>query len=64
MRAFWITPAALPGQHISESRTEIVDPYVLLLFLSALTATALGLAALLARRPPAPSPNGPGRARA
>jgi hypothetical protein len=45
-----ITPAALPGQHISESRAEIVDPYVLIMFLSAVTATALGLAALVTRR--------------
>lgn len=46
-----ITPAALPGQHISESRVEIVDPYVLILILSAVAATALGLAAVLTRRP-------------
>ncbi|MCU7729056.1 hypothetical protein ODJ79_35535 [Actinoplanes sp. KI2] len=48
-----ITPAALPGQHISESRIEIVDPYVLILFLSAIAATALALAAVLTRRPAA-----------
>jgi hypothetical protein len=46
-----ITPGALPGQHISESRIEIVDPYVLILILSAVAATALGLAAVVTRRP-------------
>jgi hypothetical protein len=46
-----ITPGALPGQHISESRGEIIDPYVLILILSAMTATALGVAALV--HPPA-----------
>ena len=46
-----ITPGALPGQHISESRIEIVDPYVLILILSAMAATALGLAAVTTRRP-------------
>jgi hypothetical protein len=46
-----ITPGALPGQHISESRVEIVDPYVLILVLSAVTATALGLAAVVTHRP-------------
>jgi hypothetical protein len=44
-----ITPGALPGQHISESRGEIIDPYVLILILSAMTATALGVAALVHR---------------
>jgi hypothetical protein len=51
-----ITPAALPGQHISESRVEIVDPYVLMLVLSALAATALGFAAVVTRRPAARRP--------
>jgi hypothetical protein len=46
-----ITPAALPGQHISESRIEIVDPYVLMMVLSAVAATALGVAAVVTRRP-------------
>ncbi|MFI5897853.1 hypothetical protein ACIA5D_48000 [Actinoplanes sp. NPDC051513] len=46
-----ITPAALPGQHISESRTEIVDPYALILFLGGAAATVLGLAAVATRRP-------------
>ncbi|WP_157437104.1 hypothetical protein [Actinoplanes subtropicus] len=50
-----ITPAALPGQHISESRTEIVDPYVLILFLAGAAATVLGLAAVATRRPVAGS---------
>ncbi|MEV6851922.1 hypothetical protein [Actinoplanes sp. NPDC051411] len=48
-----ITPGALPGQHISESRVEIVDPYVLIMILSAVAATALGLAAVVTRRPTA-----------
>lgn len=46
-----ITPAALPGQHISESRAEIVDPYVVVMIFSAMAATALGLAAVATRRP-------------
>jgi hypothetical protein len=46
-----ITPHALPGHRIAESRIEIVDPYVLILVLSGLTATALGLAAVVTRRP-------------
>ncbi|MFC7273097.1 hypothetical protein ACFQS1_03795 [Paractinoplanes rhizophilus] len=46
-----ITPHALPGYRISESRIELVDPYVLILFLSAVAATALGLAAVVTRRP-------------
>jgi hypothetical protein len=48
-----LTPAALPGRRLSESRIEIVDPYVLILILSAVAATALGLAAVLSRRPAA-----------
>jgi hypothetical protein len=59
-----ITPGALPGQHISESRVEIVDPYVLILILSAVVATALGLAAMATRRPTAPQANGSRRVRA
>jgi hypothetical protein len=50
-----ITPGALPGQHISESRVEIVDPYVLILVLAAVAATALGLAAVVTRRPAEPA---------
>jgi hypothetical protein len=46
-----ITPYALPADRISESRTEIEDPYVLILVLSGLAATALSLAAVLTRRP-------------
>jgi hypothetical protein len=53
-----ITPGALPGQHISESRVEIVDPYVLVLILSAVAAAVLGLAAVFTRRPAADSPAG------
>jgi hypothetical protein len=45
-----ITPHAPPGHRISESRIEIVDPYVLIFVLSGLTATALSLAAVLTRR--------------
>jgi hypothetical protein len=48
-----ITPGALPGHHISESRVEIVDPYVLIMILSAVAAATTGLAAVLTRRPPA-----------
>jgi hypothetical protein len=46
-----ITPHALPADRIAESRIELVDPYVLILVLSALTATALSLAAVLTRQP-------------
>jgi len=46
-----ITPGALPGQHISESRVEIVDPYVWILILGALAATTLGFAAVITRQP-------------
>jgi len=45
-----ITPGALPGQHISESRAEIVDPYVLIMVLSVVAASGLGLAAVVTRR--------------
>ena len=47
-----VTPQALPGQHLSESRIEIVDPYVLILVLGGIAATALGLAAVVTRRRP------------
>jgi hypothetical protein len=47
-----ITPHALPANRISESRIEIVDPYVLILVLSGLTATALGVASVATRRRP------------
>ena len=46
-----ITPHALPADRVAESRIEIVDPYVLMLVLSGLTATALSLAAVVTRRP-------------
>jgi hypothetical protein len=46
-----ITPHALPGHRVAESRIEIVDPYVLILVVSAMAATALSLAAVLTRRP-------------
>jgi len=45
-----ITPHALPADRIAESRIEIVDPYVLLLVLSGIAATALGLAAVVTRK--------------
>jgi hypothetical protein len=45
-----ITPGALAGRHLSESRIEIVDPYVLILILSAVTASALGVSAVVTRR--------------
>lgn len=46
-----ITPHALPANRVSESRIEIVDPYILLVALGALTATALGVASVATRRP-------------
>jgi hypothetical protein len=48
-----ITPHALPANRVAESRIEIVDPYVLILVLSGLAATALSLAAVLTRQPAA-----------
>lgn len=48
-----ITPHALPADRLAESRIEIVDPYVLILVLSAIAATALALAAVVTRRPAA-----------
>jgi hypothetical protein len=48
-----ITPHAPPAHRVAESRIEIVDPYVLILVLSAMAATALGLAAVVTRRPAA-----------
>ena len=48
-----ITPHALPGHRITESRIEIVDPYVLILVLGGLTAALLSLAAVVTRRPAA-----------
>lgn len=44
-----VTPQALPGQHVSESRIEIVDPYVLVLALGVLAALAGGLLVPAAR---------------
>lgn len=46
-----ITPYALPGHEVSESRIEIVDPYVAMIVLGGLAATVLSVAGLLARRP-------------
>jgi hypothetical protein len=46
-----ITPHALPANRVSESRIEIVDPYVLLVVLSGIAGAALGAAAILTRRP-------------
>jgi hypothetical protein len=45
-----ITPHALPGHEISESRIEIVDPYVLVIVLGGLAATTLAAAGVLTRR--------------
>jgi hypothetical protein len=57
-----VTPDALPGHRISESRIEIVDPYMLVLMLGAVTATMLSAAAVVTRRPvtrrPAVRPEG------
>ncbi|WP_433306107.1 hypothetical protein ACQP2F_19910 [Actinoplanes sp. CA-030573] len=59
-----ITPAARPGHHIAESRVEIVDPYVLVLVLAAVAATALALTAVITRRPaPSRPPGMPNAAR-
>jgi hypothetical protein len=55
-----ITPHALPGHRVAESRIEIVDPYVLVLVVGAVLATVLGLAAVLTRRPPPAGARGPG----
>jgi hypothetical protein len=44
-----VTPHALPANRISESRIEIVDPYILILVLGTLTATALGVAGVATR---------------
>jgi hypothetical protein len=45
-----ITPSALPADRVSNSRIEIVDPYVLVAILSGLVAAALALAGVLTRR--------------
>jgi hypothetical protein len=45
-----VTPHALAGREIAESRIEIVDPYIVILVLSAFAATALSGAAVFARR--------------
>ncbi|KUL42066.1 hypothetical protein [Actinoplanes awajinensis] len=45
-----ITPHALAGSEIAESRIEIIDPYVLVLVLSGVVSAALALAAVLTRR--------------
>ncbi|GAA0954763.1 hypothetical protein GCM10009558_072230 [Virgisporangium aurantiacum] len=44
-----VTPHALPADRVSESRIEIVDPYILLLTLGALFATTLSVAGLVTR---------------
>lgn len=44
-----VTPHALPADRVSESRIEIVDPYVLFVVLGTLAATALGVAAVATR---------------
>ncbi|MFC7534331.1 hypothetical protein ACFQV6_37200 [Actinoplanes sp. GCM10030250] len=44
-----ITPHAMPANRVAESRIEIVDPYVLILVLSAVAATALSLTAVVTR---------------
>ena len=43
-------PTRCPATASAESRIEIVDPYVLIFVLSAMAATALGLAAVVTRR--------------
>jgi hypothetical protein len=45
-----ITPHALPADRIAESRIEIVDPYVLLLVLSAIAATTTSVTTVITRR--------------
>jgi hypothetical protein len=45
-----ITPHALPADRVSESRIELVDPYIRVLVLGTLTATALGVAGVVTRR--------------
>jgi hypothetical protein len=46
-----ITPDALPADRVADSRIEIVDPYVLVLVLGGLAATALAVATVSTRRP-------------
>jgi hypothetical protein len=50
-----ITPDALLADRVTESRIEIIDPYVLVLALGGLAATVLGAAAVTFRRPAASS---------
>jgi hypothetical protein len=50
-----VTPHALPADRISESRIEIVDPYVLVLVLSGLAAIVLSVTAVATRRPARPT---------
>ncbi|GIE76791.1 hypothetical protein Aph02nite_27410 [Actinoplanes philippinensis] len=45
-----VTPQAPAARRIAESRIEIVDPYIMVLVLAALAATAMSLTAVLARR--------------
>lgn len=50
-----VTPHAPVARRVAESRIEIVDPYVLVMVLSALAAAALSLTAVFSRRSPEPS---------
>lgn len=56
-----ITPHALPADRVSESRVEIVDPYVLILVLGAVAATATSAVAVFTRRRVANDPAPAGR---
>jgi hypothetical protein len=56
-----LTPHALPADRVAESRIEIVDPYVLVLVLGGLAATAL---AAVATAPSRRSPTGVAAAKA
>jgi hypothetical protein len=50
-----LTPYALPADRVAESRIEIEDPYVLVLVLGGLAATALAAVAAAPFRRPAPA---------
>jgi hypothetical protein len=55
-----LVPAALtPADDLANSRIEIQDPYVALLFLSCLLAFALSAACVVTRRPTPSSAGGP-----
>jgi hypothetical protein len=47
-----LTPYAPPPTRVSESRIELIDPYMLLLALGGLLATALAITGVATRRPP------------